>query len=293
MSALVSNLGATFVTETGIRSSSVVGVHLSETVATGGATVDLAGDLSPSIAFAADVADLFSLTGDLSVTVSFAADVADIFALVGGLSPSVAFAADLTVDLKPANYVDLSGNLGGASSYGRGKYGAGKYSQNGAITPLFAGDTLQIVGEDLLVGDLAPVVSFAGNVSLLPGLVGDLAPQVTFAADLNVVIGLAGDLPLQIGLGATLTGDVPFGGDLLVQIDLAASSLFSGPLWEGTEPCPLPPWAETDPCLPPVWASSEPCPPPSWVASDQPSSLWTPTDSSDPVEWEDTELCDG
>ena len=200
MSALVSNLGATFVTETGIRSSSVVGVHLSETVATGGATVDLAGDLSPSIAFAADVsdifalagdltvtvnfaadvADLFSLTGNLSVTVSFAADVADIFALVGGLSPSVAFAADLTVDLKPANYVDLSGNLGGASSYGRGKYGAGKYSQNGAITPLFAGDTLQIVGEDLLVGDLAPVVSFAGNVSLLPGLVGDLAPQVSF-----------------------------------------------------------------------------------------------------------------
>ena len=263
------------------------------------ALVDLAGDLSPSIVFAADVSDVFTLAGDLAVTVNFAADVADLFSLTGdlapsvafganlsvnlsfagGLSPSVTFAADLTVTAAPANYVDLSGNLGGVSSYGRGKYGAGKYSRNGAITPIFAGD-IQILGEVLIVGDLAPVVTFHGDLSFAAELVGDLAPQVTFAADLSLVIGLAGDLAPQIDLGATLTGLVSLAGDLPVRIDFAASSLFSGPLWEGTEPCPLPPWAETDPCPPPVWASSEPCPPPHGWTNEPASSMWTPTDSS-------------
>ena len=68
---------------------------------------------------------------------------------------------------------------------------------------------------------------------MLPGLAGDIAPQVTFAGDLSIVIGLAGDLPLEIDLGATLTGLVSLAGDLPVRIDFAASSLFSGPLWRG------------------------------------------------------------
>ena len=52
-------------------------------------TVDLAGDLSPSIVFAADVSDIFALAGDLA--------------------PSVSFAADLSV--VSISYVDLAGNL--------------------------------------------------------------------------------------------------------------------------------------------------------------------------------------
>ena len=64
MSALVSGQGAVFVSETATRSASAGGAFLSETVSTGG-PVDLAGDLSFSIPFAADVTPLQDLIGDL------------------------------------------------------------------------------------------------------------------------------------------------------------------------------------------------------------------------------------
>ena len=59
---------------------------------------DLAGDLSVTPAFAADLNVTIALAGDLPVTPAFAADVADIFNLVGDLAPSIVFAAD-TADI--------------------------------------------------------------------------------------------------------------------------------------------------------------------------------------------------
>ena len=118
MSGLFASYGATFLAETGARSSGL-GVFVTETVRSG-ATVDLAGDLAPSVALAADLTFVQALAGDLA--------------------PSLALGAGLTVVPAPANYVDLAGNLGGASSYGVGGYGKGLYSRNGAITPAFAGN---------------------------------------------------------------------------------------------------------------------------------------------------------
>ena len=71
-----------------------------------GSTVDLAGDLSLSTAFAADTANLLALAGDLSPSIAFAAPtVASDKALVGDLAPSTTFAADT------ANFMALSGDL--------------------------------------------------------------------------------------------------------------------------------------------------------------------------------------
>ena len=168
----------------------------------------------------------------------------------------ILFGADLAV---AANYVDLSGNLGGVSQYGRLKYGRGAYSRNGAFQPIFAG-ALDIVGQDYFDGTLAPVVTFAGNLSLTKELAGDLAPVVTFAADLGLVIGLAGDMAPQVDFSASLTLDMLFDGGFAFTVTFAATELTSGPLWNSTQPCPPP--------------------------------MWTPTDS-DSVEWEKSELCNG
>ena len=214
--------------------------------------------------------------------------------LAGDLAPSLAFAADLTVVSAPLDYVDFTGNLGGLSSYGRLSYGKGHYSRIGAFAPIFAGN-LDIVGQDFFAGDLAPVVTFSGALSIAVGsFVGDLAPVVTFTGDLTLVpyvdfagnltpvvtlgadltltVGLAGDLAPQIDLGASLTFDLPLTGDLPFTVTFAGSELTAGPLWASSEPCPLPPWVPAEPC---------------------PSSLWTPTEPCDPVDWEETELCNG
>ena len=214
--------------------------------------------------------------------------------LAGNLAPAVSFAANLTIIPAPA-YIDFTGNLGSPSSYGKLAYGQKHYSRGGPFAPIFAGN-LDIVGQDFFAGDLRPVVTFSGALSIMVGsLAGDLAPVVTFAgdltlvpscgvgpeawapvvtfaADLSLVIGLAGDLAPQIDLGASLTFDLPLTGDLPFQIAFAGSELTAGPLWASSEPCPAPPWSP-----------SEPCPP----------SMWTPTEPCDPVEWTETEKCNG
>ena len=202
--------------------------------------------------------------------IAFSATLTTTPALAGNLAPSLAFAADLTVG--SANYVDFTGNLGSPSSYGKLAYGQKHYSRGGPFAPTFAGN-LDIVGQDFFAGDLAPVVTFAGNLTFTQDLgAGDLAPVVTFAADLSLVIGLAGDLAPQIDLGASLTFDLPLTGDLPFRIDFAASELISGPLWASSEPCPLPPWVPAEPCPPTMWEPTEPC---------------------DSVEWQETTLCNG
>ena len=157
-----------------------------------------------------------------------------------------------------ANYVDLAGNLGGISHYGRLKYGLGHYSRISALAPTFAAD-LSILGFSAV--DLA----------------GGLIPTVVLAADLDVhvdLIDLAGDLAPQIALEGSLSLDLPLTvleGGLTPIVVLGASSFVSGPLW-----------ASGAPVVPP-WAPSEPCPP----------SMWTPIEPCDPVEWEESELCNG
>jgi hypothetical protein len=190
-----------------------------------GVTQDLAGDLAPVVALSAGLAFSVGLTGDLT--------------------PSLAFAADISVVTIPVNYVDLAGNLGGSSAYGKLAYGTKSYSRSGAITPIFAGD-------------------LSGGVD---DFTGDLAPVVTFAADLGLLVGLAGGITSQIGLGATLTGTADVEGDLPLQIVLAASGLISGPLWAPDTPA-APPWAPSEPCPPSMWTPTEPCDPVDWEESE-------------------------
>ena len=205
----------------------------------------------------------------------------------------IAFGADLTV-AQAANYVDFTGNLGSPSSYGKLAYGQKHYSRGGPFAPIFAGN-FDIVGQDFLFGNLAPVVTFAatlsvtfdlgrgglapvvtfsGDLTLVPyvDFAGTLTPVVTLGADLTLTVGLAGDLAPQIDLGASLTFDLPLTGDLPFTVTFAGSELTAGPLWASSEPCPAPPWSPSEPCPPPLWGPTEPC---------------------DPVEWTETELCNG
>ena len=176
----------------------------------------------------------------------------------------------------PFNPVDLAGNLGGSSHYGKLSYGVGKYSRVAAFAPTFAAN-FSVSPEVAFSGDFAPAVSFSANFSVAWGLSGDLVPAISFGADLSVIgyVDFGGDLAPQIGLGGSLSLDLALTvleGGLTPIVALEASSFISGPLWAASEPCPSPPWAP-----------SEPCPP----------SLWTPTEPCDPVEWEKSELCNG
>jgi hypothetical protein len=127
----------------------------------------------------------------------------------------------------PKLTVDLVGNLGGVSSYGRLSYGSKTYSRINAFTPIF--------GADLDV-----------HVSLID-LRGEIAPQIALGGSLSLLV------PLDSLLGS-------FGFSVVY----GASSFISGPLWAGSEPCPTPPWAESEPCPPPPWMTSPPCEPVAW-----------------------------
>lgn len=169
---------------------------------------DLAGDLAPAV----------SLAGDLTVIPPIG--------LAGNLAPSITFAADLT--FQPVVYVDFAGNLGGegvGSLYGKGPYGRGPYGGLDAITPIFAAD-LSIVAASFY-GDLAPIVTFAGGLSLNQPLKGDFAPVITFKGDLDIVgtVYFAGDLAPVISFGGDLTGTFGLAGG-----DLAPAIAFSGAL---------------------------------------------------------------
>jgi hypothetical protein len=153
--------------------------------------------------------------------------------------------------------IDLAGNLGGVSQYGKLKYGKGHYSRIDAFAPLFAADLT-----------LAPVVNLAGG----------LVPTIVLAADLDVhvnLIDLAGGIAPQIALEGALSLLVPLDsllGSFGFEVVYGASSFISGPLWADTEPCPTPPWVESEPCPPPAWMITAPC---------------------EPVVWGKTRLCNG
>ena len=153
--------------------------------------------------------------------------------------------------------VELAGNLGGVSHYGKLKYGLGHYSRISPFAPVFAADLT-----------IAPVLDLSGA----------LAPIIILAADLDVhvnLIELSGGIAPQIALGGSLSLDLSLTaleGSFGFTVVLGASSFVSGPLWADSEPCPSPPWGP-----------SEPCPP----------SMWTPVGPCDPVMWKKSELCNG
>jgi hypothetical protein len=153
--------------------------------------------------------------------------------------------------------IELAGNLGGVSQYGRLKYGLKHYSRIDAFAPIFAADLT-----------LAPVVNLAGG----------LVPTIVLAADLDVhvnLIDLAGGIAPQIALEGALSLLVPLDsllGSFGFDVVYGVSDFISGPLWADTEPCP-----------PPLWGQSEPCPPPVWMR----------TPPSEPVVWGKTKMCNG
>jgi hypothetical protein len=169
---------------------------------------------------------------------------------------------------------ELTGNLGGVSSYGKLAYGLKKYSRAAAFAPAFAANITVSAGVTFS-GDLAPAVSFSSDLGVVWGLGGDLAPAVSFAADLSVakLVNVAGDLQPQIDFAGDLSVDIALtalAGSFGFTIGFAGSDFTAGPLWAADQPCPS------------AWTASETCPP----------SLWTP-DDGDPVAWEDSELCNG
>lgn len=176
-------------------------------------------------------------------------------------------------NVPPVNYVDFSGNLGAVSLYGKLLYGAALYSRGGAFTPTFAGD-FDLIGQANFIGDLAPIVSFAGNLTFRLDLGGDLAPSVTFGGDLTFTLSLAGNVAPSVMFGGDLSllvDLVPLAGSFVSNVVFGASSFTSGPLWADAAPCP-----------PPLWTEAEPCP----------SSLWTPVDCGQAT-WQKVELCNG
>ena len=163
---------------------------------------DLAGDLSVTPAFAADLNVTIALAGDLPVTPAFAADVADIFNLVGDLAPSIVFAAD-TADL-----FQFVGDL--------------------PVTPAFAGDLGLTL---ILTGDLPVTPAFAADITAVGSgdlSTGDLPVTPTFAGNILVTFNLAGDLPVTPVFSATESSTEVLAGDLSPSIVFAADITISG-----------------------------------------------------------------
>lgn len=181
MSAVVSNIGALFVTETATRSASVIGVYLSETVSTG-AIVDLAGALAPAITLAADLTIVAAVVGSKfgkgSYGVNHYSRVATLD-LAGDLAPSVSFAGNLDI--------------------------VGQDFFFGDLAPVVTFAATLSVTIDLGHGDLAPSVAFSGALTGLTELAGDLPVQVALGGVLTGAVDVDGDLPVQITLAATLT----------------------------------------------------------------------------------------
>ena len=134
--------------------------------------------------------------------------------------------------------VELAGNLGGSSHYGKFSYGKAHYSRISAFAPIFSAD-VTITPAIGLSGDLHPVVSFGADLSVSHTalLSGGLAPIIVLAADLDVhvnLIALGGGIAPQIALGGSLSLDLPLNvleGGLTPNVVLGASSFVSGPLW--------------------------------------------------------------
>jgi hypothetical protein len=242
MSAILTGLGVTHVTETGKRASGLAGAFLAESVTSGG-TVDLAGTFAVAPGLGASLTALIPLAGGMTPSTLFAGVLNSFAGLGGGISPSVSFAGALSVTSPSANYVDLAGNIGGTSLYGRGKYGAGKYSRSGAVTPTFAATLSGKV--DFSGGDLRPSITFAGNLGLQIGLRGGLAPSVAFAGRLGLDVRVVGDLPITV---------------------MFAADMISGPLWGSEVPAP------------PLWTADPGCPASPWSKDDLCDATWTETE---------------
>ena len=144
-----------------------------------------------------------------------------------------------------------------SSKYGLGHYGLGHYSRTslpglaGGITPSvsFIGD-FDIIGQVFIAGRLTPAIALAGDLSMMVGTItGNVAPQVTFGGDLGVIFGLAGGIVPQVTLGALLAFDLNLQGNIAPVVTPAVSDKFtSGPLWAPIESCGPVEWKEVEVC---------------------------------------------
>lgn len=124
---------------------------------------------------------------------------------------------------------------------------------------------------DLSSGDLAPGVAFGGDVSKLVGLSGNISPQIMlFASDISNPIEMFGRLSPDVEFGADLSMALTLAGDMPPQVALGAS---------------LTTLIECDGDLPVNIAMSG--------SSLTSGPLWVRTQPCSPVDWEETELCNG
>jgi hypothetical protein len=181
-----------------------------------------------------------------------------------------------TAVIPPVNYVDFEGNLGGASAYGRKAYGVGPYARTDAFSLDFGGD-ISVGHQNNFVGSLVPSVTFTGNIDLLgsDNFDGVITPHVTFAATLTVIKDFSGELAFSIPMTGNVGFDADFVGDLAFSVSFSATFLSIDYDLEGGMHNTM------DPLVTFVDATmiSEP--------------LWEPTAPCGPVDWEDTELCNG
>jgi hypothetical protein len=187
----------------------------------------LAGDLAPSVTFAADliVGSPVDLAGDLAPGASFAADfiVGSPVDLAGNLAPVTSFAADASILVALAG--DLAPSVGFAGA-------------------LDSGPTV------LLAGDMSPQVTFAAEMAQDLLFAGDLAAQVTFAGQFT-----AG--PLWTEEAAPIppwTSSEPCPPPLWT-----AEAPCPPPPWNSSESPPSSLWTPHEPCDPADWEESELC----------------------------------
>ena len=138
---------------------------------------NFAGNLAPAVTFGGAFVATENLAGNLAPSAAFAGGLSRIAVVTGNLAPSLAFAGGLTVT--PAT--ELAGNLAPHVVFGP--------SQLTTPQPIF--------------GDLAPVVTFAANVSVIYAVTGGLAPQTALGATLTGVWDLAGDMAAGVDLAAS------------------------------------------------------------------------------------------
>lgn len=163
--------------------------------------LEIRGDIAPGVTFGASISHSFTVDGDMGPIVNLSGRLNSIFPVAGDL---------------PA-WVDYAGT-----------------------SVSFAVDYR---------ANLAPQIAISGaQLSTSFDVLGDFAPEIDFAGNVTFFLPVSGSLASQIALGASLTANLVLQGSLPTQVTFAASGLVVGPLW-----------ADTAPPAPVAWKPSELC----------------------------------
>jgi hypothetical protein len=189
-------------------------INLSYRGSGGGAFVDLAGDLSPTITFAGETANFLSLVGDLAPSTTFVGETANLLACAGDLAPSTTFVGET------ANFLAEAGDLPVTPAFAAAMTPFVGIAGDLAPSTTFAGETANLL---VLAGDLAPSTTFVGDAPVNVALVGDLSPSTAFAAAMTPFVGVAGDLAPSTGFAGNTAIDVSLAGNLAPSITFGAA----------------------------------------------------------------------